>query len=90
MTVHCEFCGAEIKGSFCKCDESMSSVYHMINMINCLNHCDRMLKIVDENDGKDLTEEQAEKIIEMCIEEKKKIKIELANLLDEVDDGSVQ
>ena len=84
MVIRCEFCNEEIKDSYCPCDESVSALKHMINMFECLNHCDRMLKAVE--DCEDLTEEQAEKIIHMCSEEKKKIKTEMLTLLKEVVD----
>ena len=84
MVIHCEFCGEEIKGSYCQCDEAVSVMKHTINMFECLNHCDRMLRAVE--DSEDLTEEQAEKIISMCAEEKKKIKHEMLVLLKEVVD----
>ena len=83
MNTKCEFCGEEIKKSFCDCEDSLHAIRHMVNIFECLNHCDRMLKDV-ENDDRDLTDEQIEKIILMCEEEKKRLKLELDDLLNEV------
>ena len=85
MQKRCEFCGEEIKTGICKCPDSLSTVYHMVNIFECLNHCDRMLRDVEDHEM-DLSDAQIEKIITMCQEEKRRLNIELSDLLNEVGD----